>query len=60
MIPWLPEAVRAVAFAARQRLHARPPPFSDPSSPLPFQHVPAPLFLRAVPPELPAGSPSSA
>ena len=62
MIPWLPKAVRAVACAGRQRLHARPPPFLDPSlsSSLPFQHVPAPLaklFLRAVPPELPASSP---
>ena len=63
MIPWLPEAVRAVAFAGRQRLYARPPPFLDPSlSSLPFQHVLAPLaklFLRAVPPELPVGSPPS-
>ena len=62
MIPWLPEAVQAVAFAGRQRLHAQQPPFLDPSlsSSLPFQHVPASLFLRAVPPELPAGSPPSA
>ena len=67
MIPWLPEAVRAVAFAGRQRLHARPPPNLDlsRSSPLPIQqgYVPAPrvqLFLRAVLPELPAGSPPSA
>ena len=59
MIPWF-EAVRAVAFAGRQRLHARPPSVLDPSlsSPLPIQHVPAPL--RAVPPELPARSPPSA
>ena len=62
MIPWLPEAVRAVAFAGQQHLHAPSPPFFDLSlsSPLPFQHVPAPrakLFLRAVPPELSAHSP---
>ena len=40
-------------------MHARPPPFLDPSlsAPLPFQHVPAPL--RAVPSELSAGSPPS-
>ena len=67
MIPWPPEAIPAVVFAGRQRLHARPPPCLDPSpfSPLPFQqeYVPAPrakLFLQAVPPELPAGSPPSA
>ena len=60
MILRLPEAVRAVAFARRQRLHARLLPFLDLSSSLPFQHVPAPLFLRVVPPELPAGSPPSA
>ena len=65
MIPWLPEAVRAVAFAGRQRLHARSPPFLDPLlySSLPFQHVPAllaKLFLQAVPLEVPAGSPPSA
>ena len=65
MIPRAPEAVRAVVFAGRQRLQGRPPPVLDPSlsSPLPFQHVPAQLaklFLRAVPPELPAGSPPSA
>ena len=57
------EAVRAVAFAGRQRLYARPPPFVDPSSSIPFQHVLAPLaklFLRAVSPILPAGSPPSA
>ena len=60
MIPWLPEAVRAVAFAGRQRQHDRPPPVLDPSlsSSLPFQHVPAPL--RAVHTELSAGSPPSA
>ena len=62
-----PEAAQAVVFAGRQRSHARPPPFLDPSlsSQLPFQHnyVPAPrskLFLRAFPLELPAGSPPSA
>ena len=39
MIAWLPEAVQAVVFAGRQRLHARPPSLLDPSlySPLPFQ-----------------------
>ena len=44
MIPWPPEAVLAVAFAGRQRLNALTPHFLDPSlsSPLPFQHVPAP------------------
>ena len=67
MIPCPPEAVQAVIFAWWQRLHARPPPFLDPSlsSPLHFQqdYIPAPrakLFLRAVPPELAAGSPPSA
>ena len=65
MIPWLPEAVRGVAFVGRLRLHARPPPVLDLSlsSSLPFQHVPAPLaklFLWAVSPELPASSPPSA
>ena len=65
MIPWLPEAVRAVRFAERQCLQARPPTFFIPSlsSPLPFQHVSAPrakLFLWAVPPELSGGSPPSA
>ena len=64
MIPWLPEAVRAVAFAGRHRFHDRQPPFLDPSlsSSLPFQHVLAPrakLFLRAVPPGLSADSPPS-
>ena len=44
MIPWPPEAVLAVAIAGRQRLNALTPHFLDPSlsSPLPFQHVPAP------------------
>ena len=65
MIPWLPEAVRAIAFAGRQRLNARPPPCLDPSlsSLLRFEHVPATrakLFLRAVSPELSAGSHPSA
>ena len=61
------QAVVFVLLFGRQRLHARSPPFLNPSlsSPLPFQqdYVPAPrakLFLRAVPPELPAGSPPSA
>ena len=55
-------ACHTVAFAGSQRLHARSPPFLGPSlsSTLPFQHVPTPLaklLLRAVPPELSAGSP---
>ena len=67
MIPWPHEAVRIVVFAGRQRLHSGPPPFLDPSLsfPFPFQqdYVTPPgvrLFLRAAPPELPAGFPPSA
>ena len=56
MIPWLPEAVRAFVLAwpfEQQRLHARPPPFMDPSLsfPLPFlqDSVPAPQLISGLP-----------